>query len=161
VAERNLETIRRFYAAFDDHDAEAMAACYAPDISFSDPVFPDLHGDEAGDMWRMLTGRAEDLRVELASSDADDGTGRANWIAHYTFRTGRKVVNDIDATFTFDDVGRITEHHDRFDFWKWTRMALGPIGVALGWTPIVQGKVRREAAAGLEEFRAGRAGSGA
>jgi len=161
VAERNLETIRRFYAAFDDHDAEAMAACYAPDISFSDPVFPDLHGDEAGDMWRMLTGRAEDLRVELASSDADDGTGRANWIAHYTFRTGRKVVNDIDATFTFDDVGRITEHHDRFDLWKWTRMALGPIGVALGWTPIVQGKVRREAAAGLEEFRARRAGSGA
>ena len=110
-------------------------------------------------MWRMLTGRAEDLAVELASSDADDRTGRANWIAHYTFRTGREVVNDIDATFAFDDSGLITEHHDSFDFWKWTRMALGPIGIALGWSPIVQGKVRSEAAAGLAEFRKGRAGA--
>ena len=99
MSERNLETIRRFYAAFDAHDGEAMAACYAPDATFSDPVFPDLHGDEAGDMWRMLTGRAEDLKVELRVSDGRRATGRANWIAHYTFRTGRKVVNDIDASF--------------------------------------------------------------
>jgi ketosteroid isomerase-like protein len=156
VSELNLETIRRFYAAFDAHDGEAMAACYAPDVTFSDPVFPDLHGDEAGDMWRMLTGRAEDLRVELASSAADDRTGRANWIAHYTLRTGRKVVNDIDASFAFDDAGRITEHHDSFDLWKWTRMALGPIGVVLGWSPIVRNRVRSEAAQGLAEFRASR-----
>jgi ketosteroid isomerase-like protein len=156
AAERNRETIRRFYAAFDAGDGEAMAACYAPDVRFSDPVFPDLRGEEASDMWRMLTGRAEDLTVELASHDAGDRTGSANWIATYTFRTGRKVVNDINAAFTFDDAGLITEHRDSFDFWKWTRMALGPIGIALGWSPIVQGKVRSEAAHGLEEFRAGR-----
>ena len=156
TAEQNRATIERFYKAFDAHDGEAMAACYAPGVSFSDPVFPDLEGEEAGDMWRMLTGRAEDLTVELASHDADETSGSANWIAHYTFRTGRKVVNDIDATLRFDDAGLITEHRDSFDFWKWTRMALGPIGVALGWSPIVQGKVRSEAAEGLEQFRAER-----
>lgn len=156
MSERNRETIRRFYEAFDRHEGDAMASCYSPDVHFSDPVFPDLRGDEAGDMWRMLTGRAEDLTVELASHDADERTGSANWIAHYTFRTGRKVVNDIQATFEFDDAGLITRHRDSFDFWKWTRMALGPIGVALGWTPIVQGKVRSEAAEGLEAFRAER-----
>ena len=155
-AEANRETIKRFYAAFDAGDGETMAACYAPDAHFSDPVFPDLSGDEAGDMWRMLTGRAEDLAVELASHDADETSGTANWIAAYTFRTGRNVVNDIDATFEFDGTGLITDHHDSFDFWKWTRMALGPIGIALGWSPIVQGKVRSEAAEGLEQFRAER-----
>jgi ketosteroid isomerase-like protein len=159
MSERNRETIRRFYAAFNAGDGEAMAACYAPDVSFSDPVFPDLHGDEAGDMWRMLTARAEDLTVELASHDADERTGSANWIARYTFRTGRPVVNDIQASFKFDDVGLITEHRDEFDFWKWTRMALGPIGIALGWSPIVQGKVRSEAAEGLKQFTAQRAGA--
>ena len=82
VSEANRETIKRFYAAFDAHDGETMAACYAPDVHFSDPVFPDLNGDEAGDMWRMLTGRAEDLAVELASHDADEASGTANWIAH-------------------------------------------------------------------------------
>ena len=35
------------------------------DRRFNDPVFGDLTGEEAGAMWRMLTGRAADLRVEL------------------------------------------------------------------------------------------------
>ena len=156
-AQRNRDTIRRFYEAFDRGDAEAMAACYSPDVRFSDPVFPELRGAEAADMWRMLSGRAEDLEIELASYDAAATAGSANWIATYTFRTGRRVVNDITASFEFDEDGRITRHTDDFDFWKWTRMALGPIGIVLGWTPIVQGKVRSEAAAGLAEFHAGRA----
>jgi ketosteroid isomerase-like protein len=160
MSERNRETIRRFYGAFDAGDAEAMAACYAPGVRFSDPVFPDLEGEEAADMWRMLTGRAEDLTVELASHDAGERTGGANWIARYTFRTGRQVTNDVRAEFEFDDVGLIARHTDRFDFWKWSRMALGPVGVALGWTPIVRGKVRAEAAAGLAEFRSRKAPAG-
>jgi ketosteroid isomerase-like protein len=156
MSERNAETIRRFYEAFDAGDAETMASCYAPDVRFSDPVFEDLEGEEAADMWRMLVGRAEDLTVELASHDATERTGTANWIARYTFRTGRKVSNDVRAEFEFDDVGLIAKHTDRFDLWKWTRMALGPIGVVLGWSPIVQGKVRSEAAEGLAQYRAGR-----
>ena len=144
----NADTIREFYAAFDRHDGAAMAASYAPDAHFHDPVFQDLHGEEIGAMWRMLTGRAEDLRVELPEHDDTS----AHWIAHYTFRTGRKVVNDIRATFAFDADGRIADHRDEFDLYKWSRQALGPVGVLLGWSPIVQGKIRREARAGLDEF---------
>ncbi len=107
-------------------------------------------------MWRMLTARAEDLSVELSGPHADNSTGGAHWTARYTFRTGRKVVNEIDASFTFDDAGLIIEHHDRFDLWKWTRMALGPVGAVLGWSPIVRNKVRSEAAHGLEQYRAER-----
>src|SRR5436190_21882117 len=106
------ELIQRFYGAFDKHDGDAMAACYAPDAHFWDPVFQDLTGTEAGAMWRMLTGRAEDLRVELVAHGAGDDAGSAHWIAHYTFtQTGRKVVNDIHATFKFKD-GLIADHHD-------------------------------------------------
>ena len=64
-AEDNKQLIERFYAAFGRRDGDAMAACYAPDASFSDPVFPGLKGSEPGAMWRMLTGRSEDLKVEL------------------------------------------------------------------------------------------------
>ena len=51
-----------------------MAACYTPDARFSDPAFGELRGDEPGQMWRMLTSQARDLRVELVerSADADD-----------------------------------------------------------------------------------------
>jgi hypothetical protein len=41
-----------------------MAACYAPTARFPDPVFTDPRDGEPGAMWRMLTGRARNLKVE-------------------------------------------------------------------------------------------------
>ena len=130
------ETRRRsekLYEGLDSHDGEAMASCYAPDAHFSDPVFPELTGAQAGDMWRMLTSRATDLSVELPEAKADAEAGSALWIATYTFgATGRNVVNRVRSDFRFDDAGLITEQHDDFPFWKWSRQALGPAGLALG-----------------------------
>jgi len=154
VAGPNESLIERFYDAFSQRDGAAMAACYAPDASFSDPVFPDLQGTEPGAMWRMLTSQATDLRVELLDHEADGDRGSARWRAHYTFsQTGRPVVNDVRASFRFAG-GLIAEHRDDFDFYRWARQALGPAGVLLGWTPLVRSAVRRRARAGLEEFLA-------
>ena len=141
----------------DRGDGDAMAALYAPDATFEDPAFGRLSGAEAGDMWRMLTSGAADLDVELADHDAPgDGTGTAHWIATYTFsRTGRKVRNDIRATFRFAPDGRIAEHVDRFSFHAWSRQALGPVGLLLGWTPVLRGAIRRSARGQLAAFRAG------
>jgi uncharacterized protein len=102
-------------------------------------------------MWRMLTARATDLRVELAAHDADGDTGEAHWIATYTFRTGRRVVNDIHARFRFRD-GMIAEHDDSFSFSRWARQALGPAGIVLGLPPMSL-LVRRRARRDLAEFR--------
>jgi ketosteroid isomerase-like protein len=150
----NGQLIRDFYEAFDRHDGESMARAYAPDGRFKDPAFGELSGEEAGDMWRMLTSRAEDLRVELADHSADGDTGTAHWIATYTFRTGRKVVNDIHARFRFRD-GKIIDHEDSFSFHKWARQALGPAGWVLG-LPVINGLVRGKARGDLDEYRAER-----
>jgi ketosteroid isomerase-like protein len=155
VATSNESLIERFYAAFAARDGAAMAACYAQDVSFSDPVFPDLRGSEAGAMWRMLTGRATDLRVELLERQADGDRGSARWRADYTFtQTGRQVTNDVRAEFRFRN-GLIVEHVDVFDFHRWARQALGRSGLVLGWTPLLKSAVRRRARASLEEFMAG------
>jgi ketosteroid isomerase-like protein len=151
-AAANRLLIEGFYAAFDRHDGDAMAACYAPDARFHDPVFGELSGEEPGAMWRMLTGRADDLRVRLVEHDADEEAGSAHWLADYTFtQTGRRVHNDVRARFRFAD-GLIAEHDDSFGFHAWARQALGPSGLLLGWTPVVQSPVRRRARAGLDEF---------
>ena len=149
----NAQLVTRFYEAFARRDAEAMAACYHKDIEFCDPVFPDLKGDEPGDMWRMLTSRASDLAVRFNLKEIGDRRGAAHWDADYTFtKTGRKVNNRIDAEFEFKD-GLISWHRDDFDFWRWSRMALGTPGLLLGWTPVIRGKVRKQAAEGLAAFR--------
>ena len=85
-------------------------------------------------MWRMLTGRATDLEIELREHDAGEDSGSAHWIARYTFSTGRPVVNDIQATFRFAD-GLIADHVDEFDFRRWARQALGPTGLAVATLP--------------------------
>ena len=147
----NASVIRELYEALDRHDGETMARQYAPDARFADPAFGELSGTEAGDMWRMLTGRAEDLKVELPDHSAEGDTGTAHWIATYTFRTGRPVVNDIHARFRFRD-GLIVDHEDSFSFWGWARQALGPPGVILGLPPMNL-LVRRRARGDLAEFR--------
>src|SRR3954454_6013547 len=95
MAHPNDELIQRFYAAFDRKDGDAMAACYAPDARFNDPVFGDLTGEQAGAMWRMLTGRAKDLSVELAEHSANGDGGSAHWLGPHTFaQTRPKGVNE-------------------------------------------------------------------
>lgn len=156
MSDANTALITRFYQAFQRLDAEAMVACYSDDIVFSDPVFGTLRGKDAGDMWRMLTTRAKDFTLTFDTVRADERAGSARWVARYLFsQTGRTVVNDIQARFVFRD-GKICEHHDSFDLWRWSRQALGTTGVLLGWSPLVQGKVRAQAQKGLRAFQAGR-----
>jgi ketosteroid isomerase-like protein len=148
----NTLLIERFYAAFGAGDGEGMAACYAPGAHFADLVFPDLSGSEPGEMWRMLTAAPGEVRIELLEHEADETRGTAHWRAHYTFsQTGRPVVNDVQAEFRFEE-GLIADHRDHFSFYRWSRQALGPVGLLLGWTPVVRSKVRRMAAGRLEQF---------
>ena len=97
----NSALITRFYQAFQRLDGEAMVACYAPDVLFSDPVFGTLRGRDAADMWRMLTARAKG-----------------------------------------------------FSLWKWSAQALGLKGQLLGWSPLVQGRIRAQASKGLRAYQA-------
>ena len=149
----NAQLIERFYTAFAKGDAATMAACYAPDATFADPVFT-LKGAAIGQMWHMLAQGAREFSLEFRDISADDSTGRAHWEARYLFSgTGRKVHNIIDAEFRLRD-GLIVDHRDHFDFWRWSRQALGLPGVLLGWSPLLHNKVRAQAAGRLAAFAA-------
>ncbi|MEX5530467.1 nuclear transport factor 2 family protein [Pseudomonas syringae] len=151
-SQANSALITRFYEAFAQLDAEAMSACYTDDVLFSDPAFGELRGAQVGDMWRMLTSRAKNFSVVFDQVRADDQTGSAHWVATYLFsHTERTVVNDIQARFVFRD-GKICEHRDHFDMWRWSRQALGLKGLLLGWTPLVRNAVRAQALKGLKTF---------
>lgn len=150
----NAALVGRFYGAFGRRDVDAMLGCYHPDVVFSDPVFGTLAAADTRAMWRMLNGRARDLRVEFRDVEANAHGGRAHWEAWYTFAaTGRAVHNRIDAEFQFADA-LIVRHIDRFSLWRWAAMALGAKGALLGWVPSVRGAIRGQAAKGLAAFRA-------
>ncbi len=149
-------TIERFYAAFARLDHATMQACYAPGARFDDEAF-SLQGREAiGGMWRMLCTATQAKGMAHWQLQASAITARtAHWEAHYLFSaTGRVVHNRIDAEFDFDAQGLITRHRDRFDFWAWSRQALGPPGLLLGWSPWLRQRVRTQAAQNLAKFMA-------
>ncbi|HUC00889.1 MAG TPA: nuclear transport factor 2 family protein [Solirubrobacterales bacterium] len=159
AAEANRGTIERLYAAFADCNGAAMTACYAPGAHFRDPAFGDLEGEDIGAMWRMLTGRAKDLEIELREHDAGEDSGSAHWIARYTFSTGRPVVNDVRATFRFAPGGEIVDHVDEFDFRSWCKQALGGAGGLIAVIPPLRKKVRAKALDQLTTFKREETGS--
>ncbi len=145
--------VDRFYEAFALRDAAAMAACYHPEATFEDPAFGPLDREAACAMWAMLLGRSADLAVTHQVLGDAGSEVEARWEARYTFtRTGRPVLNRIEATFTLED-GLIRTHRDHFGFWAWARQAFGTAGLLLGWTPWFQAKVRVEALRSLAAYR--------
>jgi len=158
---RYEQRIAAFYAAFRELDAAKMKAAYAADARFQDPAFRLEGRDEIGAMWAMLceatAKKGRDVwRLDFSDIEGDASHCRAHWEATYRFSaTGRIVHNVIDANFSFDENGLILAHRDRFDFWRWSRQAMGPLGWALGWTPLLQNKVRAKARANLEAYRRG------
>jgi hypothetical protein len=149
----NAELLIRFYQAFAHGNSAVMAASYAPEATFSDPVFPGLRGKEIADMWAMLAARAKGFRLEFRDVSADDTRGRAHWEAWYLFGGARPVHNVIDAEFTFE-AGRIASHVDQFEFWRWSRQALGLPGTLLGWSGLLQRSVQRRSRGLLDAWRA-------
>ncbi len=156
----NEQTIHRFYRAFAQLDHETMAQCYAPEACFRDEAFTLRGRTEVAGMWSMLCSvtreRGRDVwSLEYSQVSCSGDRGTAHWDAHYRFSaTGRLVDNHIDAALRFDADGLIVEHVDSFDFWAWSRQALGAPGLLLGWSPFLQNKVRAQARANLEKFLA-------
>jgi ketosteroid isomerase-like protein len=147
----NTLLLEQFYRSFSQRDYQGMTACYAPNATFADPVFT-LKGKQIGAMWHMLCEGGRDLTVRFRDIVADEQQGQVAWEADYTFgTTGRKVHNVVTAHVTFQ-AGMIVTHRDVFDFWRWSRMALGLPGWALGWTPMLQKRVQQTVQQRLGRF---------
>jgi ketosteroid isomerase-like protein len=146
------EIITKFYTAFSNRDYTAMQNCYHPDATFSDAAFQNLNSKEVKAMWQMLISSSTDIKVIFSEVKGKADHGSCRWDAYYSFtQTNRKVHNIVYAQFKFKD-GLIIEHRDHFDFWRWSRMALGTSGLLLGWSPMLKNKVQQSARAKLEKF---------
>ncbi len=150
--QKNKDLIVQFYTAFQKGDFATMQNSYDDEAHFNDPAFQNLNASEVRAMWQMLVTAAKDLSITFSDVVADEIKGSCKWEAHYTFsKTGRKVHNIIEANFEFKD-GKIVKHNDHFNFWRWSRQALGTSGLLLGWSNKLREKVQITARKGLEVF---------
>jgi len=146
----NAETqaaLTRFYEAFARRDGEAMAALYARDATFEDPVFR-LTGSDIGKMWVGLARGAKDFSIQFTVAKAGAGTGVVEWTARYLFGGKKPVVNVIVSEIEMKD-GLIVRQKDTFDFPRWAAQALGLPGLLFGRTEWLRRSVSKSAAARL------------
>lgn len=144
----NAETqaaLTRFYEAFARRDGDAMAAMYAQDAAFEDPVFR-LQGADIGKMWISLARGAKDFSLQFTVAKAGAGTGVVEWTARYLFGGKRPVVNVIVSEIEMVD-GLIVRQTDTFDFPRWAAQALGLPGLLFGRTAWLRRSVSKKAAA--------------
>lgn len=142
---------QRFYDAFVLGDWHTKGMLYAPQATFSDPVFPHLNTAQARAMWQMLLSSAQDFSV-AANVHESETHATVVWVARYSFGpTGRPVVNRVHTEMELV-AGRILRQVDRFSFWRWWRQALGTPGLVLSWTPFLRVQVCVKAAGGLARF---------
>ncbi|HPE84026.1 MAG TPA: nuclear transport factor 2 family protein [Aequorivita sp.] len=147
--------MEKFYDAFTHLDAERMVQWYHDDITFEDPAFGVLRGEEAKNMWRMLclSQKGKGFKVITSNIEYTPESGKARWEAYYTLtKTGRKVHNIINATFKFKD-GKIINHVDKFSLYRWSRQAMGFKGFLVGWTAFFKKKLNQQTRFLLSEFQ--------
>lgn len=149
----NEQLITDFYLAFKNHDPQGMTTCYAKNIIFEDPAFGKIQGKRAFAMWYMLIERGGDaLHIEFSEVQANDYNGSAKWTATYTYGPQkRKVVNHVVGTFSFQN-GKIVQHTDHFDLWRWSQQALGFKGYLLGWTRFMKLKIQQNTSKALSSY---------
>jgi len=149
----NEQIIKEFYTAFTNGDAETMINYYSNDVIFKDPAFGTLKGDKAKAMWKMLLSNKKKLaKVSFDSVKETNNVVNANWTATYNYGPkARKVTNNVSAKFEFEN-GKIINHIDNFNLWKWSQQALGASGYLLGWSSFLKNKVQTEANKKLDAF---------
>lgn len=146
------QLIQHFYTCFKNKDIKGMQDCYADNATFNDAVFKNLNAQQVRAMWEMLILKGKDMRIEFSHITTTENGAKAHWDAYYTFSaTGNKVINRIDSSFEIEN-GKITKHTDHFNFYTWARQALGMGGWLLGWTDLLQNRVRGQALKNLDSF---------
>lgn len=146
------QLINEFYEAFASQDSAKMLSCYHNEVVFTDPAFGTLKADRAKAMWTMLCKNAQELEIKHSNVEATDTDGKAHWEATYIFsKTGRKVINNIDASFKFKD-GKIISHIDHFNLHKWAKQALGLQGLLFGGTSFFKKKLNKQTNYLLDKF---------
>ena len=150
----NDELIHIFYKAFQEKDYKTMQQCYLDEAHFTDPIFINLDSIKLKAMWKMFCTKSNDLVIEYKNVKSNHNHGSAEWIAKYTFsRTGKTVTNTIYSSFIFEN-GKIIKQVDKFNFYKWSRQALGFTGSILGWSKLLKNKIRKGAIKSLAAFMA-------
>jgi ketosteroid isomerase-like protein len=105
------DTITRLRDAMNDHDADAMAALFAPDYRSEQPLHPrrGFGGrDQVAVNWRGMFEGVPNLEVGVVKETTADSTSWSEWVWHGAHRDGTPFLMKGVTLFGLNDDGLIT-----------------------------------------------------
>ena len=103
-------TIQRLRDAINEHDIEALVACFASDVRSEQPVHPSRNfvgTDQIRANWSQIFAGVPDIHAELVSAIVDGSRGCAEWAWNGTRADGAPFEMRGVTIVTGED-GRIT-----------------------------------------------------
>ena len=119
--------VRRFLAAVESGDSDAVAGCFSEGASYANVPHPPAVGRDAiRAVFARILPRCERIRWDLVSSAYDDGTAWLERVDRF-WMDGRVYEIECNGVYTVDpQVGLITEVRDYVDLATW-RDRLGDV----------------------------------
>jgi ketosteroid isomerase-like protein len=114
------DTITRLRDAMNRHDADAMAALFAPDYRSEQPLHPrrGFGGrDQVAVNWRGMFEGVPNLEVGVVKETTADSTSWSEWVWHGAHRDGTPFLMKGVTLFGLNDDGLIT----------WARLYMEPV----------------------------------
>jgi ketosteroid isomerase-like protein len=105
------DTITRLRDAVNRHDADAMAALFAPDYRSEQPLHPrrGFGGrDQVAVNWRGMFEGVPNLEVGVVKETTADSTSWSEWVWHGAHRDGTPFLMKGVTLFGLNDDGLIT-----------------------------------------------------
>ena len=133
---------KRFYDAFSSGDMTTLESLYDAKVKWSDPIlsFDDREGTMG--MWRWESTQNPRFTYEIVPPV--EGTPhdqvQVRWHADYHLN-GNPIHNDVLATLTIDDEGKVVAHRDDYSWEKWAAQAFPGLAHLPFW-PNIEGVVR-------------------
>ncbi len=145
-----MSAVNTFFRAYAKADPVLIGQCLHQQISFSDPLFPDLRGARALLRWHWLLRQTQDLSVQHQVIFADDRKAQLKVNVSYSWH-GRQVNLPVLTTLTiWDDL--IVRHVDEYSYYEYAKQAQGLAGRVLGALPMAQSAVQRRALQAVDEL---------
>ena len=147
------QILEDFYVAFVNGDVSRMTAHYHSNAIFEDPAFGKLNYEEVKAMWAMLIDRSRgDLKITFDILSINENLSKVAWEAKYHYGKKRRPVhNKIIASIVIED-DKIIRHTDKFNLWRWSAQAIGPVGSLFGWSPVLKNTIRKKARKALYHY---------
>jgi hypothetical protein len=144
-----LGLVERFFNAFGNGDWRTMARCYHDKASFTDPIFPDLRGEQIVYYWHQWFKENEGIKLNYSQLFADERKAQVQWNVRYTYQ-GRAVKHDATSTLAIWD-DQIVRHVDEFALGGYLRQREGLLTGLLSGIPLVHQRVQRSARSRLDK----------